>query len=340
MDKEKYKEGNYGYMPLTEVVNSYMNDSFNDGRKYMTNMLRIGADVWNKFYHRTLKIPKTKVLEINKSTNTADIPLYYDALPKVFIVDECNKLQQLFSDDNYNVVDMVIKPKRGCGCTKCNCDNEVCAASAQVTFVEEDVIINNQTYKHVTQRKLCSNGDIIEEVSGYVAQGSATQDGTFTVVPFKDRKFISNVAVKTCGCVINVPDNNEKVIDACRCAVICCFPGKNNQIPVALNKHGHFKMDIERGVIHLIGVKQNKIIFSCNSNTKSDEEIMIPEFALDFMKTGMHFRSLRFRNNISDGKIQSAKREHSMEEQELLEFLNPIDYVEWKEFKSGFFPKW
>lgn len=340
MNKERFKEGNYGYTSLTELVNSFMNDSFNDGRKYMTHILRIAADAWNKFYYITMKIAKNKVLEINKSNNTVDIPVDFAGLAKVFVVDECNRLQQLFYDDNLNVIDMVIKPNKGCGCTQCKCDNDVCAASAQVSFIEETIIINNQDYKQITQRKLCKNGDIIEEVAGYIAKGDPADPGTFTVVPHTERRFISKVDVKPCGCVINVPKNNDRVIDDCRCVVICAFVhNTKNQIPVAINKHGHYKLDLERGVIHLIGVKQKKVILSYQSNTKSEEEIMVPDFAIDYLKTAIKFRSIHFRENVSPGQIVFWRQEMEREEMELITYLNPIDMVEWNHFKSSYFPK-
>lgn len=334
--QEKYKYGKYGFVSLTQVVNSYMNDSFNDGRKYFTNILRIAKDAWFYLYRSTLKIPKNKVLPVNKSTNIADIPVDYNGMGRVFIVDECGKLQQLFTDDNINVIDMQIKPDTGCGCTKCNCDNEACAATSQITYTEEDEIINNQTYKKITQRKLCNNGDVIEEVNGYVTKGGET----LTIIPYTERRFIAKVEVKPCGCVLNIPDNNKNAFDACGCAVICCYPTKDNQIPVAYNKYGHYKVDTDRGVIHLVGVKEDKIIFTYQSNEQSSEEIMIPEIAVDYIKAAINFRSMRFRANIHPGRIDAAERYMARTEQTFIEDLNPIDLVEVNALKSSHFVKW
>lgn len=334
---DKYRHGEFGYVKLTDVVNEYMNDSYNDGRKYFTNILLMAARSWQRLVRTTLKLPVNKIIYVDKSTNTVVLPANFDGPCKVYVIDECNKLQELFYDENHNVVEIPPPPaKKGCGCAKCNCDNEVCTTTNQVNYLEEDVVINSITYKKITQTKICSNGDIIEEIAEPIAEGDG--EGGFTVITRNYKNYIAKVDVKPCGCIINVPSNNQKLIDSCGCAVICCRP--KNQIPIAFNKRGHYKLDLERGVIHLINVKEKKVLLVYQASFENEYEIMVPEYTLDFLTTDIHFRSMRFRSNVSDSKIDKAEQRRNKEEKEVREFLGPINMQELNAFKSSHFPKW
>lgn len=329
----KYKKGEFGFVPISKVVDEFLNDSFNDGRKYYTNFLKMAKRAWKKLYYMDLGITEKVVVYINKNTATAEIPAHSTLITAVFIVDDCRMKHQLSSNINLNTTEIPEKPK-GCGCTACNCDNDLCGSANAVNFYTEMVDIDGTEYPKVYKTKLCSNGDIIEEITETLPKGDGA--GGITIVTRTYNKYIGKVEVKPCGCVVNTVENNNKCAAACGCK---CSNITDYQLPVGNNKFGHFAVDLERGILHLINVKQDYVIIEMQSDGEIEgEEIMIPEYGIDTITSGIYWRSLRFRN-VGIGEKNSAKIAHEVEIQELIEFLNPIDANGIKELQDHFM-KW
>lgn len=329
-NKEKYKKGEYGFVPISKVVDEFMNDSFNDGRKYYTNFLKIAKRTWKKLFYMELGLTESVVVYINKSTNTAEIPPLTTSVIGISIVDDCKKLHALTTDDNLNIKE--IPAPKGCGCKVCDCDNEVCSGSNPMDYFTEQVNIDGTDYPKVTARKLCANGDVIEEITESLPKGDGA--GGFNIVTRKSQKYIGKVAVKpACNCVVNTAENKKVCVELCGCRC----DHHHNQIPVGKNEHGHYKLDLDRGIIHLIGVKQPYIIVRKQGNGEvTDQEIMIPEYGIDCITSGMFYRSLRHRSNISGAQKREAHISYKMEVQDLIEFLNPIDPEGVRELQDHF----
>jgi hypothetical protein len=338
--EEKYKRGQYGYTLLSKVVNAYMDESFNDGRKYYTNLLKMAKVSFYELFTKKFRLSKNMVIHIDPSTNTGLLPSDFGGLPSFFVVDECNRKQPLSTDENYNVVPITERPSnKGCGCRKCNCDNEACGAVNSPTYLSETITVApGVTGEKITQTKALPNGDLIEEITMPIAQGDGT--GAYEIVSRTTRRYIAKLDLKPCGCVLNLPKNNQKVIDACGCHVPC-LPNASGPVPSVANSNGKFVVDADQGIVHFIGVKQKYAVMNyIGSGECETDEIMVPDWAVEYMKADIHFRSMRFRNIIPGSVKRDAERFVEIEYDKLVVFLNPIDWNELTELKSGHFYKW
>lgn len=342
---EQYRHGDFGFLTIDEIVDDFMIHSFQDGRKYYPNMLRICADMWNRIYDKELRGFKSEYITVDKRTNSARLPIGYVRWYSLTAVDDCNNMQPLGYNEFYATTK---KPKKdkGCGCKSCSCNSDLCGSMAGIDIAYEDIDFNGTIYQKVIKTKKCANGDIIQEIKEpYVKKNPDEEDSgddTVDVIVYRTfNKFIAKVDVKSCGCVIDTPENKKKCVSACGCAVSCCTD-KNNNTPLwtGNSKEGKFKIDTERGVIWLMGVKADKLILSHTSNGGKDcKNMLIPEYAKDALMAGMWWGSHRFRKGVSLGEKREMKREFTNEVQELLEFLWPIVPNDMIELESQFH-KW
>jgi hypothetical protein len=245
---EKYKHGEFGFYTLGDIVDRYMAHSFNNGRKHFKNMLIIGADAWKELYWKTLRVTKNKRIKVDRTTMTVRIPHDCMKVIAVKVLDDCYRAQSL----TYDAYKMIKAPVGdGCGCKKCSCNSEPCGVINGVSYLSEDVELGGETYQRVIKTKLCPNGDLVQEISEPFAQKNSEGED---VVVFRtySTSVLAQLTLKPCGCVEPTLDNQRKCTDFCGCPVVCCTPQCDpTEITVPANKYGHYKIDMETGLIYL-----------------------------------------------------------------------------------------
>jgi hypothetical protein len=335
-NEQQYLKGNYGFKTLSWVVDDFMKVTFNDGRKYYLNFLSIARSVWKELYWKELKAFKQKRIEVDKSTGTARLPADYIRWQAVGLVDDCNNIVPL-SYNPYFVTAPKLKAPKGCGCTKCSCDSDLCGVLAGLDLTYEDVVYGEQTFQRIIKSKVCENGDLIREITEpFLTKDADDQD----VIAWRTRpERVTKVEVSPCGCVIDTPENRKTCIQVC--GHFLPFEKECCETPLwtGSNKNGKFKIDEDRGVIWLMNVKADKVILSYTSDGEDDcSEIIIPEYAVEAVKAGIYFHSIRYRK-MSDSEKEWARKNFSVELEQFLHFLWPIVPHEMRETEDIFY-KW
>jgi hypothetical protein len=335
----QFKKNNFGFLRLSKIVDHFCVHSFNNDRKYFPNLLRIAEFTWKQIYWNDLRVPRNKLLLVDKSNNTVQIPADSLRIVGISVLDNCNHWQPLYVDEFYNTMET---PKAStCGCNKCNCDSELCMVMSNIEHTEEQYVMNGQTFTRIINTKVCPNGELIKEITEvFLTENNVVAD------LFQLRTRIERVDVleiKPCGCVDNTPANWKKCSEACGHPFLqnkhhkCCQP---TTIPLGKPLRGRYVIDEDLGVIHILDCDTDKVLVTHISNGEEcGEELMIPEYAEETVLTGLYWRSIRFRNNVSGGEKMGAKIEHISAVQDLIEFLNPIVPHEFLDLQNREF-KW
>lgn len=335
MNYEKKPE-EYDVVELADIVDSYCNDSFNDGRKYFDNLLRIVHDVWSKMQRNTLRIATNKILFVDPTTQTAKLPVGFKKLAKgVSVIDDCRNIIPIIYDPNKNVGCEVEKNDCSCGCNKCGCSNDSC--NMNLDYTDEDIIINGTTYKKTIKTRLCENGDVIHEYHEPFLgkENQADTDSPDKIIWRDYTERIGNVTRKPCGCI----EPTDANISICIRATGFNYLNTDRKIyhhnPGA--EYGHlnrvariedvsYKIDLDERLIYFFGqahVKKAKISFISTGKCLT-EPTYVPDYCEDAIKTLLHYRSLRFRSNVSSAEKERALRDAGREEEDLLRFLYPL----------------
>lgn len=332
-NKEQFKKGEYGFLPLTDVVDRYMINSFNTGQKYYKAMLLMAAETYKQLYWKTLRVPKNKRVAVDKTTMTVRMPHDCLKLVGVKIIDHCDNTQYMTHNPYKNIVAPPVAT--GCGCKVCACQSDLCLYINGITHVTEDVELNGQTYQRVIKTKVCPNGDMIQEITDpyAVKNGNAIEISFFT-----RQERIAALTVLPCGCVEPTQDNRKTCYQVCGCPVDCCDDGCDNNERVRRSRDGNYKVD--DCIIYLFDTSAAFVEVSyVSTGEECATEIMIPEYCVEAMYAGLFLGSIRFRQNVSPMQKREAKRDFEIEKQELYEFLNPIAEHDFLALQ-GYFPKW
>lgn len=312
-------------IPLTELVDIYAAASDNDDRKYYLNLLIHARWVWKQLFWSTLYVVKSKVLKVQRvSANLSYIPFPGDMARfyNICIEDGCNGLRALMMDESINAAMQTPSLPALPVCRECGHSDELTACINQFSLVTQDYDINGRTYTEKTWKKVLSNGDVFEVKE--TPMETVQPDGSSLVEIKRSEKILCQLMTKPCGCIADTPENRIKIMNQCGVAGIT--PHVQSMVKL-LSKpyqlHGAVKLENNR--IWIKGHCPDYVMVCYQTNGECpDEEIMVPEIAVDCMQYGIDYLCKRFSNKIGRYEKLAIKNEWENSKDELLMFLNPI----------------
>jgi hypothetical protein len=350
---------------LSEVVDKFFITRMISKKKYYAAYLSIAKDKWQELFRGTIWEVQSRWMTLKKGTpyNYIDIPEGASRVFSVSVEDRCNLIQPLFYNNQLNVVSKPATKK--CGCKEeCSCAG-CCEAVNSMTYTTKLLFtINGVDYYEKTWIESCKNGDMIEYKETPTKQyNNITGDGgdynddynndydtepapfsDYTIVTVKSQKKICKLEVLECGCPAETPENEELLTNVCGCSIgLNCslkrkhcrqyFENVDNNYYGEVKKSEcgtrlyykpspHWKRvsDVEYPEFLLVSFQMNGML--------PDSEVLVPDYALPAMKTGIHWESIRFNTSISNVTKNEAYYQHQMECSNLVAFLNPISLIE------------
>jgi hypothetical protein len=350
---------------LSGVVDNLMIDRAISKKKYFAAYMVMAKKEWQKLFRGTLWEVQSKWMPMKNGEpyNYVDVPDGTSRILSVSVEDRCGLIQPLFYNVQLNVVS---KPKtKNCGCKQdCNCGG-CCEAASSMSYTTKVVLtINGVDYYEKTWIESCPNGDMIEyretptkKYNNIQGDGGDYNDdynndydieaapfSDYTVVTVKSQKKICSVEVLPCGCVAETPENEQLLTDTCGCSINwgCGLKKKHCRHyteNINNNYYGECKMsecgtkiyykpslhwkkvsDVEFPEFLLVNTQSNGLI--------PNEEVLVPDYALDALEAGIYWRSVRFNTSIPKVTKDDAYQQYMMETSLLTAFLYPISWIE------------
>lgn len=361
MNNQLNNRSQSGSLTLSEVVDEYLIQRMIDRKKYYDAYLTIAKRAWQKCFWNTLYEVQSVWLTMQAGTPYNYIPVPKDCV-RIFSVnnvDRHGKIQPLFYNNQLNILPKPVTPS--CGCNACKCDG-LCDDLNAVTVTSK--LLFNYSGVDYFQKcwiKTCSNGDVIKfcetpvksynDVTG--TPGDYNQDynndyliGTpgldnFTIVTQTTQEKICALEVRPCGCVVDTPQNVELINSFCG----CFFPfgfwtrhqhpktflddiNENHLGEVKLNEDNtriYFKPTRHFPILNDPLVPQYLLLSYQTNGFDCTSQVIVPEFALDYMFTAIDYRSKRFNGKFTLNEKQMAKYDMQDEENKIIMFLNPLN---------------
>lgn len=349
-------------MTLSELTDEYLASRFIDRKKYFDSYLIIAKRAWQRVFRNTLYEVQSVWLTVQAGVpyNYIEVPKNAQRIFSVNVVDKKGKIQPLFYNNQLNIIPQPTSPS--CGCDKCKCDGICDDFSSTTTTTQLLFSYNGVQYFKKCWIRLCPDGSVIQwcetptksynDVTG--TPGDYNQDynndyliGTpgldnFTIVNQITQTKLCALEIKPCGCPTDTPQNVELINNFCGCFFPsgvwhrhhereCTFLDDIND-----NGYGEVKINEDNTRIYFKPTRHSPIhndplvptylLLSFQTNgLDCTSEVLVPDYAYDYMTTTIDFRAKRFNSKYSMGEKQMAKYDMNDEENSLIMYLNPIN---------------
>lgn len=361
-----------GVVTLSEAVDEYFINRMIDKKKNFPAYLTIAKRSWQKMYWNTLFAVQSTwhTVQIGDPYDYVYMPKNTVRFLNASIEDRHGRIQPLFYADQLNIIS---KPKtQKCGCTACKCDGVCDDIGATSVTTKLIFTVNNVNYYEKCWIKLCPNGDIIQwceiptksyndrigTFGDYNAdynddwlKGNPGLDN-FTIVYEKFQTKICALEVRPCGCPID-NEANRIIINTCCSGFLPFWTLRNRHQPTFMDEinskgYGEVKLSEDGRKLYFKPTRHwhnhcNKdpkipkfLLLNCQtSGVDCTEEVLVPEYGLDFLWADMDWRAKRFNSKYSLNEKQESKYQRNDEENKLIMFLNPLSLQELQNVQDG-----
>lgn len=357
-----------GALTLAEIVDEYMIQRFIDKEKNFVSYMVIAKRAWQKIFWNTIwsTTSSWETLQAGTPYNYVNIPRGTTRFFSAAIQDHHGLIQPLFYNNQLNIIPQPTSPK--CGCTQCQCDGVCDDISSSTVTTKLLFTINGINYYEKDWIKTCPNGDVIlwkeiptKKYNDFIGQsGDYNTDynvdfangnpglDNFSIVTQTFQEKICQLEVRPCGCPVASPQNIQTLTTFCSGFFPFGFhfhhllPSNSPLADINSNGYGEVKMS-ECGTklyfkptpkwIHHCSTIPEKLPTYILINRQTNgidctDEVMVPEYALDYMWAIMDYRAKRFNSKYSINEKQLAKYEMNDAENKLIGFLNPLNLQE------------
>lgn len=291
-------------IPLSRVVKSSIIDTYGDIGILEERYSHWATRELKQIYMQSLpKLTHKVLLEVNKNTHTATLPLDFDS--ETFIGGINEKWQKVPLRLNNNLVDSKNITDIPCedACPKCQQDTGICN-DLVVTEEINLIVINDTTYEQTIIKKLYPNGDYYLETTTPMLDIA-----TNGVVYHTKKDFIVNFDLKPCGCLETTPANIVTLQNYC--PDIYCRYYSDCGMPCN-STFGGYKIFEETGLIQFdVNFPYSKVYLEYNGFIqKIKGQYYVPEVAFETLVEGVKLRAIKNKKNVLRWQVIDQKNEY------------------------------
>lgn len=200
-------------------------------------LLKWAKFVWQDMNLTTVKKTVRKKFEINKKTNTIDMPCSFLQLSSVSVIDKCGIEYPVFRNERLHDDIVDVSAAKDCAC-EYNCGNELCSLikgyEAVVTTKEDKNPDGSDVSFECIDRKCIDNQGFFYEQLQYPKR--IYEDGVWTeTILFTEDRKLCKVEVDENGCCCDTEENVNAVCTACGIenvnSNLCCVGGTAMEPP-------------------------------------------------------------------------------------------------------------
>lgn len=310
---------------LEEVVLEFMLQQGNVRRNHEAEYMVTAQEVYYDLFRTTLWEMNYMVLEVDKDTNTVQLPCGSERVIGLSVIDVNGLLRPLGYDRNMNTL-QVRCHKETCSCSTCNGDGTLCEAIDSISFRTEPINIDGVDYfKRIWNKK---EGAMLIEVR----EVPVKENGEVSYITQRD--IICEFDVDENDCIKPTPANEELIKVNCGCYITSSpddmytmYDCADGELPASPNGFGHWKQDaICDKTLHLRNVEADKIILSYQADpTDGNPQLLLPRYAKDAFKFGMSYQTVAFKPRVSSRDKEYAESKYLQAKKKLFYFMHPIN---------------
>ena len=209
--------------PVLDVIDTLCLLSGDLARRKKGLYLAAVDETWNDLNETTLRvakrvmIPVRKEFQINKRTNSIDLPCNFLRLSSVNVVDECGLMYPVYR--NLRLMDDIVEvpPEKNCACEH-NCGYQLCntvKGYVAIQSVQSDILPNSTpiSFNCVSRLAVGKNGIIYKE-NQYPKR--IYTDGVWTdTILYTESTEMCQCEVDENGCLCDTEQNINNACDSC-----------------------------------------------------------------------------------------------------------------------------
>lgn len=330
---------------ITEVVEELMLVQGNYNGNHYLALLKHAQRVWQDLHYTNQWNIVQKALQISDA-RTITLPQNVARLIGINVVDKHGIQQPLLQNPYINTLDIRC-PQKDCSC-KCGGKGTLCSEADNLEVTTEVLNINGDDYTKTVYTRRDSVGNVYRESHTPVWNGE-------DVEMIDDVQLLCSLDLTETGCVAYTEPNRRRLVEFCGCHIplfreLNCLDGcglefNNCPPPVAVkpdySPFGYFNWDaIARNVIHIKDSKAVTVIVIYQTNGETEnEEILIPDYAVDAMLFGIRYKQAAFARRMSIVERKQLEYDYNAAKNRLWEFQNPVKINEFRNLQERT-PKW
>lgn len=279
-------------VPLYKVVGAAIADTYEDFNRVNHLYSHWAVRGLRQLERQVLHTGKKEaILTVNKSTNTATLPIDCDEVIWVYAMIGGKKVPLRLRDDliEYNTEELECEDK----CEKCNQNRSICE---DLTITEETVIvqIDGNNYEQTIIKKLYPDGRYFLETRVPLFDVESQ-----SVVYTTTKQFITSLDLKPCGCI----DDSEENIEKIKC---CCYEAYcTHYAPcdkTCNNDLGGFKVLEKSGLIQFDGKGRFTKVYVPYHGflPKKNGQYHVPEVAFETLVEWVKFMRIDGKGNVTN----------------------------------------
>lgn len=359
--------------PVLEVIDSLCLRSGDIARRKKGLYMDVASDVWNDLNESTLriakrlKIPVRKEFQINKKTNSLDLPCNTLRLSSVNVVDECGIIYPIYRNLRLHDDIVEVPPEKNCACEH-KCGYQLCntvKGYVAVQSVQSDTLPDNTpiSFNCINRLVVDKNGVIYQE-NQYPKRIYTDGVWTDTILYTESTKMCEcevdhngclcdteqniNNACESCGIRNFNPQINQKNITNCVGGTAVCPPSPNcdEWVYFCNNKMDWFTVQcgcsprgFRKGFNNIYNISENgnRLIFPHDFGFEKAlvrfyedielDNLLIPYMAKDTFMTGLQYFAMKQNPDLRD-MAASFGQQYSREKWGLFLDLNKMRIAE------------
>lgn len=338
-------------MPLSAVVDDFCLAQGNMKQTQIAAQYRHARWAWKELFRTTLWFVNKKQLFVDKTTHTIKLPSDCERVLNVQFVDCYGIYHPLGFNPNINTLPLYEEEKK-CSCDKCDgSEDTLCAMLDDIKMTTETIELNGTDYTKTTWVRYSEGGQIQE--STHTPYWNPETDA---VEYIDEIRTICEVETNSNGCICNTEKNKELLRTHCGCtdfvnawrwSVRRHNPNAYREIiPANYNYYGYWNWDAKKGdIIHIFnpwrlnrplteaeeanienlrGTISSVVLDYQTNGETAEQEILIPEYAVEAIQIGMVYRQKYLNTRVSEGEKREAKYAKDDAFKQVFLRLNPI----------------
>lgn len=211
------------FEPVYDVIDSLLLRSGDIQRRKKGLYLSVATDVWNDLNETTLriakriKIPVRKEFQLNKRTNSIDLPCDMNRLSSVNVVDECGRIHPVYR--NLSVHDDLVEvpADKNCACEN-KCGYQLCnmiKGYVAVQSVKSDMLPNGTSVSfNCIDRIMTGHNGVVYKETQYPQRIYTAGVWTDTVLHTESTK-LCECETDDKGCICDTSHNITLLCESC-----------------------------------------------------------------------------------------------------------------------------
>lgn len=348
---QNLREYGFSVMTLTDMVDDFCLAQNNMRESNIPAQYRHARWAWKELFRTTLWNIRKAVLCVDCKDHTIRIPADCERVIAISVVDCYGIIHPLsFNSDRNATRIKCLKSK--CSCTRCNGEDTLCSAIDSIAATTNTIYIHDVAYTQTILTRYDGSGAVQTQTT------TPTWDvSSQSVINIVQVETLCNVETTETGC-IKITEANMGALRT-RLGVGNFLDFWNNMgyswgnknayyglIPATYNYWGEWNYNsADRQIIHIFGtgatqinhynntpVQENEwrnslrqVILDYQTNGETpDTEILIPEYAVEQVQTGMFYRQKKLNPRAGSKEREDARCEWVAAQREVAKYLNPI----------------